>query len=194
MAGVDDELSLRLTTPADLFRTPDPGHFPQTGRLESGMDELVQELTPRRLHPGGRVVVVLPAEHVRPETGEQLRRAVQDYCRLRIRQVERALRVQTREVATALGIGGLLFVTGLTLAYWFAQANEPTPLQVLLGNGLFLVIAWVGLWYPLDALVFGRRPLLRERRVWAAVLTVELIVRAAGGNTPGPGGATVGTG
>jgi hypothetical protein len=42
---------------------------------------------------------------------------------------------------------------------------------------VFLVIAWVGLWYPLDTLVFSRRPLLREKRVLSAILTMDLTVR-----------------
>jgi hypothetical protein len=175
--GPGEQLAVRLNTPADLFRTAVVDDFLETGRLVSGMDELVQELTPRRLRPQRRVVVVLPAPQVRPETHDLLRQAVQRYCRLRIRQADLALRSQRREVVTATGVGGVLFVLGLALSFHFSQAAEPTALQVLLGNGVFLVIAWVGLWYPLDTLVFARRPLLRERRVLSAILAMELTVQ-----------------
>jgi hypothetical protein len=46
---------------------------------------------------------------------------------------------------------------------------------------VFLVIAWVGLWYPLDTFVFVRRPLLREKRVLEAVLSMGVTVRVDDG-------------
>ena len=174
---IDDEVVIRLNTSADLFRTAGSDLFLETGRLLSGMEELVQELMPRRPRRGRRVVIVLPAQQVRPTTTEELRQAVQRYCRLRMRQAELALRLQRREAIASMGVGGLLFVIGLGLSYFFGQPSEPTPLQVFLGNGVFLVVAWVGLWFPLDSLVFARRPLIRERRVLSAVLTMELTVR-----------------
>ncbi|HEY1656199.1 MAG TPA: hypothetical protein VGF86_13925, partial [Candidatus Tumulicola sp.] len=48
----------------------------------------------------------------------------------------------------------------------------------LLGDGFFLVIAWVGLWYPLDALVHYRRQSAREGQVLAFIASMETIVRA----------------
>jgi hypothetical protein len=172
----DDEVVIRLNTPADLFRTADGDSFLETGRLESGMEELLRELGPRRLGRETQVVIVLPAEQVQPTTGDHVRRAVQLYCRLRIRRTELELRSLRREGIAALGAGGLLFLIGLGLSSYFDQPSQPAPLQDLLGNGVFLVIAWVGLWYPLDTLVFARRPMFRERRVLSAILGMELTV------------------
>jgi hypothetical protein len=174
---VDDEVAISLNAPAELVRTADTDLFLETCRLVSGIEELVQELTPRRLRPGRRVVVVLPAEQIRPETRDHLWQAVQRYCRLRIRQTDLTLLSQRREGIASLGVGVLLFLVGLGLSYYFTQASEPEPLHVLLGDGVFLVVAWVGLWYPLDTLVFSRRPLLREKRVLSAILTMDLTVR-----------------
>jgi hypothetical protein len=174
--SIDDEVVIRLNTPADLFRAAGSDAFLETGRLQSGMEELIRELAPRRLRPGGRVLFVLPAEQMRSTTGDYVRRAVQRYCHLRIGQTDLALRSQRREAIAAMGVGGVFFLIGLGLSYYFEQATQPTSLQVLLGNGVFLVIAWVGLWYPLDMLVFARRPLLRERRVLSAILTMELTI------------------
>lgn len=42
---------------------------------------------------------------------------------------------------------------------------------------MFLVIAWVGLWYPLDLLFFARLPLRREHRALDALLTMPVEVR-----------------
>jgi hypothetical protein len=176
-----DEVTIRLKSPADLFRTVDTDMFLEHGRLVSGIDEVLQELTPRRLGPGRCLVILLPAEQVRPETSEHLRQAIQRYCRLRLRRTELALQSHRREAIASLGVGGLLFLIGLGLSFYFEQATQPTPLKLLLGDGVFLVIAWVGLWYPLDTFVFVRRPLLREKRVLEAVLSMGVTVRVDNG-------------
>lgn len=177
----DAEVVLRLNAPADLFRAAEGDLFTENGRLVSGMEELVQELLPRRLRSGGRVVVVLPVDQVRADTRDYLWRAVQRYCRLRLRQVDLALRSMRREVIGTFELGVALFLVGVGLSYYFSLPTAGTELQVLLGSGAFLVIAWVGLWYPLDMLVFARRPLVRERRVVRAILAMDLTVRADDG-------------
>jgi hypothetical protein len=50
-------------------------------------------------------------------------------------------------------------------------------LNDLLGNGVFLVVAWVGLWYPLDMLFIARGQAKREVRVLGRMLTVPVVVR-----------------
>jgi hypothetical protein len=49
---------------------------------------------------------------------------------------------------------------------------------VHLGNGVFLVIARVGLWYPLDLLFFARLPLRRETRALKVMSHISIGVRA----------------
>jgi hypothetical protein len=41
-----------------------------------------------------------------------------------------------------------LFVVGVLLSYGFTRPEVGELSQELLGNGVFLVVAWVGLWYP----------------------------------------------
>jgi hypothetical protein len=43
---------------------------------------------------------------------------------------------------------------------------------------VFLVVAWVGLWYPLDLLFFARQPVRREIGVLTAMLTLQLVIRS----------------
>jgi len=59
------------------------------------------------------------------------------------------------------------------------RADVPQFWQDLLGNGVFLVIGWVGLWYPLDLLFFARQPLKREARIVEAVSQMPLVVQPA---------------
>ena len=70
-----------------------------------------------------------------------------------------------------------LFLIGLLFSTDFLAPDVPEFFQNLLGNGVFLVIAWVGLWYPLDLLFFARLPLRRQRRVLDALLAMPVEVR-----------------
>ena len=53
----------------------------------------------------------------------------------------------------------------------------PKELRDFFGNGLFLVVAWVGLWYPLDTLVYGGQPYRNERKLLRAIGRAEIVVR-----------------
>ena len=106
------------------------------------------------------------------------------YCELRLRENELSRRVARRDGVAAFGIGIVLFGFGLWLSTVFSAKDLPTTVQQLLGNGVFLVIAWVGLWYPLDTLVFTGQPLKREQRALITLSRARLDVVP----DPTPGG------
>ena len=82
-----------------------------------------------------------------------------------------------RQGLASLRPGIPLFVIGLLLSTDFLAPDVPEFFQNLLGNGVFLVIAWVGLWYPLDLLFFARLPLRRERRALDTLRTMPVEIR-----------------
>ena len=73
----------------------------------------------------------------------------------------------------------ILFIVGLLLSTGFLEPDVPQFWQDLLGNGVFLVIGWVGLWYPLDLLFFARQLLKREVRIIKAISQMPLLVQSA---------------
>ena len=76
----------------------------------------------------------------------------------------------------ALTVLGAWLVVGVVLSYGFTRPEVGELSQELLGNGVFLVVAWVGLWYPLDLLFVARGQVKRERRVLTEMLTVPVVV------------------
>ena len=82
-----------------------------------------------------------------------------------------------RQGLRSLRVGTPLFLIGLLLSTDFLAPDVPDLLQQVLGNGVFLVIAWVGLWYPLDLLFFARLPLNRERRALDTLRTMPVEIR-----------------
>jgi hypothetical protein len=174
------EIILRLRAPEQLFDVAPVDMLSAGGRLVSGMEELIGELTPRRLRSGSRVVVVLPSDQVNAETEELLHRAIGRYCRQRLRQTELIRSAQWQDVMSALRVGCVLFVIAVLLSYYFNRSGLSTLANQFIGDGFFAVIAWVGLWYPLDALVHYRRQTARDKKVISFIGCMELSVRAEG--------------
>jgi hypothetical protein len=50
-------------------------------------------------------------------------------------------------------------------------------LRIYVANGLLLVAAWVGLWFPLDTLVHYGRPYTQEIRALRRLRDADLILR-----------------
>lgn len=175
------DLSIRLASLDDLFRTPEPQLFTSTGRLISGMDELILALQGMRIPKRLRATIVLAgdAPGQSQQSDQQLDQQsvaelIRRYCDLRLQEVELRMRGQGRQQRRAIIVGLLLFVFGVALAGEFTDSYWPGEIKSLLGDGIFLVIAWVGLWYPLDYLAFGRQPLLQERKVLRALRGAEV--------------------
>lgn len=168
---------VRLGTAAELF-VVDPSSFLKTGRLVSGMDEVFAELLAQKgkkqkgKNGDEGVTVVLPPDADSPDrtsAAASVERAAHQYCRLRAAKCEQDLQVFWRQGFRSLWSGTFLFVVGVALSYFFTEPFVSRFWDQLLGNGVFLVVAWVGLWYPLDLLFFSRQPLQRESRTWTAM-------------------------
>jgi hypothetical protein len=147
-------------------------------RLEPGADEIVSELLGRSgVERRSRIVVTLPAREITDGIAETLHMALRRYCDARLARVQRETDVAWRQGLRSLGSGSILFLVGLLLSAGFLEPDVPAFWQNLLGNGVFLVIGWVGLWYPLDLLFFARQPLKREARILKAVSHMPLLVQ-----------------
>jgi hypothetical protein len=111
--------------------------------------------------------------------------AVRRYCTARIDRIDRELRALRREGFSSLWIGLLSLASGLLLSEAFRRSSLPETVRVFFGDGVFLLVAWVGMWYPLDLLFYARRPYLRERRLLEAVRDMRITVTAADVRAPG---------
>jgi hypothetical protein len=94
-------------------------------------------------------------------------------------RVQRETEVTWRQGLRSLGSGSILFLVGLLLSTGFLEPDVPQFWQDLLGNGVFLVIGWVGLWSPLDLLFLARQPLKREAQIVQAISRMPLSVQPA---------------
>jgi hypothetical protein len=175
-----EDVIVALDRPAELLSVEPEAMLERDARIEPGADEIVNELLGRsKVQRRARIVVTLPAEQVSAGTAETLQTALHRYCEARLSRVQREIEVAWRQGLRSLGSGSILFVVGLLLSTGFLEPDVPQFWQDLLGNGVFLVIGWVGLWYPLDLLFFARQPLKREAQIVEAISRMPLVVQAA---------------
>jgi hypothetical protein len=175
-----EDVIVALDRPAELLSVEPEAMLERDARIEPGADEIVNELLGRsKVQRRARIVVTLPAEQVTAGIAETLQTALQRYCEARLRRVQREIEVAWRQGLRSLGSGSILFVVGLLLSTGFLEPDVPQFWQDLLGNGVFLVIGWVGLWYPLDLLFFARQPLKREAQIVEAISRMPLVVQPA---------------
>jgi len=175
----DSDITVRLRSVQDLF---DPSECDPLAssplRFRSGIDELVNELGPRRLGSVKRAVIVLPPSELEPGLERQLKRAITAYCEVRLRETDNDLRAFRQDGWRALGVGAILFFAGLAVATTVIKSSASGWLKVFFGDGLAVVIAWIGAWYPLDTLINYTRPYRRTKKLLQALTQVEIIVRA----------------
>lgn len=167
-------IRLRLGRVEEMFETPgwDGGLPPE--RFEPGIDACIGELRSRRSKRPVRLELALPAPRVDAETSTHLHQAVGRYCADRIVRNDRERRSARRDGYAALKVGIPVALVGLALAVATAVAN--TNDDYTLPNLAGWVLAWVGLWYPLDAIFFSSLVPKRENAVLARLLEAEVAI------------------
>ena len=172
------EVIVELDNVGELFTADPRGLLAGARRIDSGMDELVERfLAQKEVAADQRIVLDIAAE-CSDEQAAEVVAAVRRYCGLRLRRATREHNLIWRQGKRSLLSGSLLFVSGIALSYLFARPEMGEVANQLLGNGVFLVVAWVGLWYPLDLLFIAREQAKREMRVLGKMLILPVAVRA----------------
>lgn len=171
------DVVIELHTVDELFSV-DPRDLLDGGhRIDCGMDELIERFLAQRTITAEQRIVLNIASECSEETAATVALAVRRYCQLRMRRAIREHNLIWRQGKRSLFSGSLLFIIGIALSYAFTRPIMGEVVYGLLGNGVFLVVAWVGLWYPLDLLFIAREQAKREIRVLGDMLNVPVVVR-----------------
>jgi hypothetical protein len=171
------DVTIRLGAVEELFVVPSDGAFRRSDpRLQSGIDELLSELGATRLGRVGTVTLALPAAEIRPGFQEQVGGWIQNYCQLRLRQTNNELGAIRQDGLRSLLAGMIVLFAGLALSAVVLHSSAPHALRTFFGEGLFVVIAWVGAWYPLDVLIYYPRPHRRTRKLLERLRRMEVVL------------------
>lgn len=179
------DVVIEVANVEELFYADPSGLLAGAHRIDSGMDELVERLLAQRsVGPDQRVVLDI-AGGCPDEQAAKVVAAVRRYCELRLRRANREHDLIWRQGMRSLLSGSLLFFVGIALSFAFSRPGMGEFATDLIGSGVFLVVAWVGLWYPLDLLFIAREQAKREISVLGKMLTLPVIIRAGDRALPG---------
>lgn len=186
------DMVVRVNTPAELFTVDTHRLLTGTGRLVPGADELVDLfLRQKKVRRRHRIIIELAATDGLAETSQTVETAVRHYIELRIANLRRQRAVMWRQGMRSLFAGFAIFFVGVFLSYGFTRPETPDFWRQFLGDGVFLVVAWIGLWYPLDLLFVSRQPLKREIRILDRMATLPIVVRTRTDPAPPPPATTM---
>ena len=163
-----DEIEIVLDHLDELFVPPSSDPFAAGFSSRSGVDRCLTQLRSRRGTEPVPVRIVLPADQIAPDAGERVRQALVRWCDEQVTANRLGRRAARLDGWSSLKIGVPVTIAGFALVATSSEAAVGGPQEVddVLLEHLGWVISWVGLWFPVDALVFG--PLLfgRESRAW----------------------------
>ena len=175
------EVTLELQDADELFVARDPNVAAGMPGLPSGIERIRQELDNRSLPGSLAAMIVLPGAEVTPSLARDIRRAVERYCEMGISRAEDEIRRLRREGTQTMLIGVSMFAVFVSIAEIVVRTSLPQAVKDFLGSdGLFLVVGWVGLWYPIETLVYSPRPHRQEIAMLRVMRTMRIEVRAAG--------------
>ena len=172
------EIAIHLENIHDLFTQPAEDPFSNKAHFVSGIELIKSELTSASWAREGwvRTTIFLPKGSIEPDLVSKITAALQRYCQFKVRQNEHELAVFRREAVTALLIGILFLVSGLSLSQVLERETFFPPfLSAFLSDG-FNIAFWVILWRPVDFFLFELWPFWREDRIYKRIIQMEVVV------------------
>ncbi|HTW02578.1 MAG TPA: hypothetical protein VMF87_19900 [Streptosporangiaceae bacterium] len=174
------EVTLELQDADELFAARDPNVASGMPGLPPGVDRIREQLDAHSLPGSVAAVIVLPPAQVKPDLACDMGRAVERYCEIGIARAESEIGLVRREGFRTLLIGLSLFFAFVAIAEAIGRTGLAAPLRNFLAeDGLFIVVGWVGLWYPIETLLYGSRPYRREIAILQTMREMRIEVRTA---------------
>lgn len=176
------EIRLRLSTLRTFFDAEEADPFDGVDTDLSGIDQLMAALTARRtgVH---RLVVDVPERPDEDDLAARLPRALRTYCHNKIKYCRKERSAVWGEGRRALRVGIVFLAVCLGLSAGVEHLlREESPISYLIAEGL-LIAGWVGLWHPMELLLYAWWPFSRDIKLYQKIqgLTVQVHRRPAEG-------------
>jgi hypothetical protein len=175
-------LELHLEVIDDLFVDPDTNPLANPNLRTSGIQTLLEQLRDLPSDAPVQLTLYLPADQITPGLDARLQDATRRYCEFQIGLLEReAKNTRTggmRDIR--YGLIGMGFFLILSVISYAAYGNLGNPVASALAGILatfFSVASWVVIWNPVDTMVYGWRPVLREARLYRRIADAPLAVK-----------------
>ena len=172
------EITVHLHDLSELFTAPSGDPFSDEISLVSGMDWILDELTPHTLGWGARTktTIVLPKGGLDPSLATKTHVAVKRYCQYKIRHNQHALVALRWQGVKALQMGIVFLAVSLLLSAFLSGISfVPGFLGTLLSNGL-VIVGWVSLWRPIEIFLYEWWPYWRENQLYTHMMNMQIVL------------------
>jgi hypothetical protein len=170
-------IELRLTDPGEMFEISSTDLFSEYRNFLTGVDFCLSELRGRASTRPVRLEISLPPEAIDDGVAERVARTLRRYCDHRIRYNRREGQAQRVGGVAALRIGIPVSALGLVVAAEATRIRPTGSAGNLVTDHLGWVLAWIGLWFPLDQFLFNPLAYRRESRVLRLLAGADIDVR-----------------
>jgi hypothetical protein len=178
--GARQSISIQLRRIEDLFTVPAVDPFDAGYQTAAGIEQIAARLAVMRLRRGLNITVGLPASAPRTEgLTSSAQAAIQRYCDATLADRQLELATRRRRTWRNLGVGLLILAVSLGLGAGITRLDFLSAgLRALLSNAVS-ILGTVALWTPVDAWLFGLRPLQSTIRVYTAIRNASVEIRYA---------------
>jgi hypothetical protein len=171
-----DVIQLELAWAVDMFERPRIAIGAGHGTFQPGIDLCIAELegspTGRPVH----VEITLPPSEITDDLEERLVVTLRRYCDERSYMNTCKRRSTQRSGVRALRIGLPVTLFGLAITALAFNVGDSDDPQTAVVDIIGWVLAWLGLWYPFDKLIFYASDYVRENRALFSLRDAQLTV------------------
>ena len=169
-------IELRLMRPKDMFEMPQTDVFSEYRNFLTGVDFCLSALRGSLSRRPVRLEIQLPAEEITDGLDERLARTLRRYCKHRLRYNRWESRALRLGGLSALRIGVPVTALGLVLTVLATGIRPAGGAANVITDHVGWVLAWIGLWFPLDEFLFYPLGYGRESRVLRLLSEATIIL------------------
>jgi len=171
-----EEIQLDLARAVDMFERPQVELGSNHGTFQPGIDRCIAELEGRPTGRPVRLELTLPKSEISDGLEESLAVTMRRYCDERSYVNDCNRRSTQRSGVRALRIGLPVTLLGLAItaiAIHTGASDDPTRAVI---DIVGWVLAWLGLWYPFDKIIFYPSDYVRENRALEELRDAEITI------------------
>lgn len=167
-------IEVRLSRAEDMFALAQTDLFSEYRNYLTAVEYCISVLRSQRLRSPVRLQLSLPPAEVEDGMADRFSVALRRYCNQRIGYNERERRAVRLGGIQALLVGVPIVVVGYLLVIFENRLVAPAGNIVLDTTGW--VFVWLGIWFPLDTIIFSPLGYGRENRALEHLRDAEISV------------------
>jgi hypothetical protein len=176
MAQSQQVIPLSLTNPEEMFVLAPADLFSEYRNFMTGLEYCISVLRSRHSRAPVTLKLGLPADQITGGLEHRISRTLNRYCEHRIAYNQRERRAVRRDGVYSLWVGLPIVVVGFILVIVKSSiVGSSGNANLVLDSGGW-VLVWVGLWFPLDTLVFAPLSYGRENKVLKRLRTADIVL------------------